>query len=101
MSSGAIRVYLGNRLNIKGTITMRSIFEKSALALMVMLIGFSPLATEASSPRGLSDSNTVNVKDYGATGNGSTDDTSAISAAVSTAPVSGNAILNVYFPTGT
>jgi hypothetical protein len=39
----------------------------------------------------------VNVKDYGATGNGVTDDTAAIQAAVNACPVGGI----VYFPPGT
>jgi hypothetical protein len=80
---------------------MQQVRGKSMLAFAIAVISFNPLATQASAPRGLSDSNTVNVKDYGATGNGSTDDTSAISAAVNSAPPTGTMVLNVYFPTGT
>lgn len=39
----------------------------------------------------------INVKSYGAVGNGTTDDTVAVQAAVNAAPVGGA----VYFPTGT
>jgi hypothetical protein len=39
----------------------------------------------------------VNVRDYGATGNGSTDDTTAINAAIAACPVGGQ----VIFPAGT
>lgn len=40
----------------------------------------------------------INVKDHNATGDGSTDDTAAIHAAISAAPAGGGV---VYFPTGT
>lgn len=42
--------------------------------------------------------NWLNVKDFGATGNGTTDDTAAISAAISALPANGG---TVYFPAGT
>jgi polygalacturonase len=42
----------------------------------------------------------VSVKQYGAVGNGSTDDTDAISAAVTAPPADGADVLNVYFPAG-
>lgn len=44
--------------------------------------------------------NVINVKDYGATGDGSTDDTSAINAAIAAAQA-GTKKATVYFPAGT
>lgn len=44
---------------------------------------------------------TVNVKDFGAVGDGSKDDTAAISNAVNSKPPAGSAVLSVYFPAGT
>jgi hypothetical protein len=52
----------------------------------------TPMGSSASSPRVFS------VRDYGATGNGSTDDTAAINAAIAAAFVAGGG--TVYFPAG-
>ena len=54
--------------------------------------GSAPLSVEI--PRG-----TINVKDFGAAGDGTTDDTTAIQEAIDTAEMSGIAM--VYFPRGT
>lgn len=43
--------------------------------------------------------NTISVKDYGATGNGTTDDTTAVQAAINAVSALGGG--NVYFPPGT
>lgn len=57
-------------------------------------------ATGSTTSRSLKDrfADTVNVKDFGAVGDGVTDDTSAIQAAISKAQVAGE---TVYFPFGT
>ena len=43
----------------------------------------------------------INVLDYGATGNGTTDDTAAIQAAVTAGYAAGTTGFSLYFPTGT
>jgi parallel beta-helix repeat protein len=72
--------------------TIRSAQHKAMLAVFAVLFAFLllPLAN-ATVP-------TINVKTYGATGNGSTDDTFAINRAISAIP-SGGAVLS--FPCGT
>lgn len=61
-----------------------------------------PVAAADAATRGYLDSRlrslTVSVKDFGATGNGTTDDTAAINAAIQSLPANGGA---VYFPSGT
>ena len=61
-------------------------------------VGFS-FATE-SSPPDSSHQEIISVKQYGAVGDGSSDDTDAIDAAIASAPASRANILNVYFPSG-
>ena len=60
-------------------------------------------ATGSSASRSLKDrfADTVNVKDFGAVGDGVTDDTSAIQAALTKAFNSGSNRNTVYFPSGT
>jgi hypothetical protein len=76
---------------------------KSVQFLRVLLISGTALGlpySTGSAPRGASAQIVVSVKKYGAVGDGSTDDTDAISAAVGSAPAAGTKTLNVYFPPG-
>lgn len=57
------------------------------------------VGTTAASPQLKNVAKVYNVKDYGATGNGSTDDTNAIQAAVDACHTAGGGV--VWFPTGT
>jgi hypothetical protein len=60
-------------------------------ALLLMLLPLTPHALNAQT--------TYNVKNYGAQGNGSTNDTSAVQAAINAASAAGSG--TVYFPTST
>lgn len=68
-----------------------------AVLALCSLFYLSPAAWS----QGQNASNQVNVKDYGAAGDGSKDDTLAISNAINSPLPPGSAVLNVYFPPGT
>jgi Pectate lyase superfamily protein/Right handed beta helix region len=59
-----------------------------------------PSSAADSSQHDPSDQNAVSVKQFGAKGDDSTDDTDAINAAVASPPAPGANIRNVYFPAG-
>ncbi len=64
-------------------------------------VGYTPAGTGAVATTVQSKlRESVSVKDFGATGNGTTDDTAAIQAAVTAGYASGNGV-NLYFPAGT
>ncbi|MDA8018064.1 MAG: glycoside hydrolase family 55 protein [Thermoanaerobaculia bacterium] len=71
---------------------------------LTILVGLMAIATSAfgvdctvASPTGIADQTTLNVKDYGATGDGTTNDRPCIQAAIDDADDAGHA---VHFPPG-
>lgn len=89
---GVVDSILGFRQNLEDSVT--DIEGTNVSARSVMSAGGNTLRTLASRF-----SDIINVKDYGAKGDGSTDDTDAIASALAAATVAGGG--RVYMPTGT
>lgn len=89
-------VYYGSSYNsyydVPVAITTDAVLNKSTVASVTNTDALNALNT------GKQNKFIINVKDYGATGNGTTDDSSFINAAVAALPASGGVL---YFPNGT
>jgi hypothetical protein len=97
--SGGGSLAAGTGINITGNVVSATSATTSAQGIVKLAGDLGGVSSTASAPILKNVSKVFNVEDYGATGNGTTDDTTAINSAISAAVAAGGGI--VYFPSNT